>query len=134
MRSMTKVFLGLFFLNSIVGGLKKDGIITGEISINVPKLIKNLSTGGGFIKIVSSDEQGNLDDNYFYDNEERNYHNTHVVRRGETLVNLEKLYGVPWQAIKQINGIRDVRKVRVGQRLIIPMSDTPHLTLEHFGL
>ena len=45
---------------------------------------------------------------------------THVVRRGENLYRIGKRYGVPAEVIQEVNDIRDVTAMRVGQRLWIP--------------
>jgi len=45
----------------------------------------------------------------------------HRIRRGDTVSAIAKAYHVPWQEIVRINKIRSVRKIRVGQHLIIPV-------------
>ncbi len=44
----------------------------------------------------------------------------HVVKPGENLYRLSRYYGVPIDDIRAANGIRDVRSLQVGQRLVIP--------------
>jgi murein DD-endopeptidase MepM/ murein hydrolase activator NlpD len=44
----------------------------------------------------------------------------HVVQRGETLFKIALLYGSSVEAIARANGITDVSRIQVGQRLIIP--------------
>ena len=44
----------------------------------------------------------------------------HVVKPGENLYRLSRYYGVPIDDIRTANGIRDVRNLQVGQRLVIP--------------
>jgi murein DD-endopeptidase MepM/ murein hydrolase activator NlpD len=44
----------------------------------------------------------------------------HVVKPGENLYRLSRYYGVPIDDIRTANGIRDVRNLKVGQRLVIP--------------
>ena len=44
----------------------------------------------------------------------------YVVKPGENLYRLSRYYGVPIDDIRSANGIRDVRSLQVGQRLIIP--------------
>ena len=43
-----------------------------------------------------------------------------TLRRGETIYNLSRRFGVPAKAIMKVNGIRDVTKVRAGSTIIIP--------------
>lgn len=44
----------------------------------------------------------------------------HTVAPGESLVRIAQQYGVRWQAIADVNGITDINRLLVGQRLIIP--------------
>lgn len=44
----------------------------------------------------------------------------HVVRRGDTLGSVARRFGVPTEGIMQLNGLRDPRRLRVGQELLIP--------------
>lgn len=44
----------------------------------------------------------------------------HVIKSGDTLAELGELYGVPGEEIRAYNDIRDPRKLRVGQRVVIP--------------
>ncbi len=46
----------------------------------------------------------------------------HVVGRGETLSHIADEYGLSWRNIADFNGIRDPRRLRPGQTLMIPMS------------
>lgn len=48
----------------------------------------------------------------------------HVIRRGETLGGLSKRYSVPLRAIQEANRGVDPRRLRVGQRVMIPTSGT----------
>jgi membrane-bound lytic murein transglycosylase D len=43
-----------------------------------------------------------------------------VVRRGDTLGSIAVHYGVPVQGIMEMNGLRSVKKLRVGTELVIP--------------
>lgn len=45
---------------------------------------------------------------------------THIVRRGENLTSIARLYGVTLIALEQANAIKDPSLIVVGQRLIIP--------------
>lgn len=45
---------------------------------------------------------------------------THIVRRGENLTSIARLYGVTLAALEKANGIKDPSLITVGQRLIIP--------------
>lgn len=44
----------------------------------------------------------------------------HVVNRGDTLWNIAKRHGTTARAIRNANGVQNVRRLRVGQRLEIP--------------
>src|SRR5258707_670603 len=44
----------------------------------------------------------------------------HVVQKGETLFRIAQQYGTTVEAIAQANGITDVTRINVGQRLLIP--------------
>lgn len=48
----------------------------------------------------------------------------HIVQRGETLFSIAQRYGLTVDAITHTNGIPDPRQIYVGQRLIIPGSQT----------
>lgn len=54
----------------------------------------------------------------------------HTLQPGETLRTLEDIYGVPWQEIQQFNGIRNARRVRPGQNILIPLNkETKHVIM-----
>jgi membrane-bound lytic murein transglycosylase D len=44
----------------------------------------------------------------------------HVIRRGDTLSGIAARHGVPVQGIMEMNGLRNGRKLRIGQELLIP--------------
>ncbi len=44
----------------------------------------------------------------------------HIVRRGETLTQIARRYGVSMRALAAANGISNVNRIYVGQRLVIP--------------
>ena len=44
----------------------------------------------------------------------------HVVRRGDTLSSIAVHYGVPVQGVMELNGLRSVKKLRIGTELVIP--------------
>ncbi|MCX7851349.1 MAG: L,D-transpeptidase family protein [Caldilineales bacterium] len=44
----------------------------------------------------------------------------HIVRRGETLTQIARRYGVSVRALAAANGIANINRIYVGQRLIIP--------------
>src|SRR5574341_1111821 len=46
---------------------------------------------------------------------------THRIRRGETLSEIARGYGIGIEPIKQINGIRSTRYVRAGREIVIPL-------------
>lgn len=47
----------------------------------------------------------------------------HIVQRSETLASIASRYGVTVDAIAHANGIPDPRRIYVGQRIIIPVTD-----------
>jgi soluble lytic murein transglycosylase-like protein/LysM repeat protein len=47
---------------------------------------------------------------------------THVVQRGESLSGIAARYGLTASALASANGIRDVHRIAVGQRLVVPVS------------
>ncbi|MDR2110366.1 MAG: LysM peptidoglycan-binding domain-containing M23 family metallopeptidase [Spirochaetaceae bacterium] len=44
----------------------------------------------------------------------------HILRRGETIYSIARIYGVSFQEILMVNGIADATRVREGQRIRIP--------------
>lgn len=44
----------------------------------------------------------------------------HEIKSGDTLSKLGELYGIPAEEIRAYNDIRDPKKLRVGQRVVIP--------------
>lgn len=55
---------------------------------------------------------------------------THTIQKGDTLWRLGKTYQVDWKVLKEINGIKDVRKLRVGKTLEIPVAEEKKETME----
>jgi lipoprotein NlpD len=49
----------------------------------------------------------------------------HTVTAGETLFRIGKAYGVTYQELARVNGIRDAGQIRVGQRIFIPGANRP---------
>ncbi|MBN1350534.1 LysM peptidoglycan-binding domain-containing protein [candidate division KSB1 bacterium] len=160
MKLVTKGIIGLFALNFFMGSLRQEGIITGTIYINYPRLFKRI--GSNFcVEFVSSNDHQLMRREtyeplnfYFEDEPERRIEfesepgteydydqdrqwldenfdinivpppeskpSYHVLRRGETLISLSSMYGVPWREIKEANRIRNARRIRPGQRILIP--------------
>jgi len=50
---------------------------------------------------------------------------SHVVAKGETLIQIAKQYGVTVEDIEQLNKITDAKKLQIGQSLKIPGSGSP---------
>jgi len=48
---------------------------------------------------------------------------THIVQRGENLYRIALRYGVNVRALAVVNGIVDINRIYVGQRLLIPDAD-----------
>jgi 2',3'-cyclic-nucleotide 2'-phosphodiesterase/3'-nucleotidase len=44
----------------------------------------------------------------------------HVVKKGETLYGIGKMYGMAWEEIAKANNIGDVKSLKVGTKLLIP--------------
>jgi murein DD-endopeptidase MepM/ murein hydrolase activator NlpD len=44
----------------------------------------------------------------------------HTVAPGETLYRIGKAYGVAYQELARVNGIKDARQLRAGQRIFVP--------------
>jgi murein DD-endopeptidase MepM/ murein hydrolase activator NlpD len=49
----------------------------------------------------------------------------HVVTPGETLFRIGKAYGVTYQELARVNGIKDAGQIRAGQRIFIPGASRP---------
>ena len=49
----------------------------------------------------------------------------HVVTPGETLFRIGKAYGLTYQELARVNGIKDAGQIRVGQRIFIPGATRP---------
>ena len=50
---------------------------------------------------------------------------THVVAKGETLIQIAKQYGVTVEDIEQLNKIQDAKRLQIGQTLKIPGGASP---------
>ena len=50
---------------------------------------------------------------------------THVVAKGETLIQIAKQYGVTVDDIEQLNKIQDAKKLQIGQTIKIPGGASP---------
>lgn len=57
----------------------------------------------------------------------------HRVRQGETLSQIALRYGISVRAIAEVNRIRNVHRLRLGQHLIIPLSDWKAVTRASTG-
>jgi len=143
MKFFIKGIIGLFVINSLLGNLKQEGIISGRVVINYPKLIKKLGDNI-CIEFKNSDNEGQYRDrfenfsfNHHQDNasfqrnpdyEGESSHirgnNYHILQHGETLITLSSKYGVPWREIQEVNRIRNARTIRPGQRILIPTQFT----------
>lgn len=49
----------------------------------------------------------------------------HVVTAGETLFRIGKAYGISYQELARVNGIKDAGQIRVGQRIFVPGATRP---------
>jgi len=62
---------------------------------------------------------------------------THLVKAGETPASIARKYGVTVQSLMKVNNIVDPKKVRVNQKLVIPvqkMADTSPMTSDELNL
>ncbi len=62
--------------------------------------------------------------------------NVHFVQRGEWLTTVAARYGVSWQSIAALNGLRNPNLIYAGQRLLIPCRSgmpIPPITLTSFN-
>ncbi|MFN8531641.1 MAG: LysM peptidoglycan-binding domain-containing protein [Anaerolineae bacterium] len=50
---------------------------------------------------------------------------TYIVMGGDSLLQIAQRFGVTWQEMAAINQLADINTIRVGQRLIIPITATP---------
>jgi LysM repeat protein len=50
---------------------------------------------------------------------------THVVAKGETLIQIAKQYGVTVDDIEQLNKIQDAKRLQIGQTIKIPGAGSP---------
>ncbi len=55
---------------------------------------------------------------------------THVVAKGETLIQIAKQYGVTVEEIEKANNIQDAKKLQIGQTIKIPGGASPSPTPE----
>ena len=72
-------------------------------------------------KIISIIEKNKLSeyDKYFFEFDANNDTLTYVVKRGDTLTQLARRYGTTVNRLAQINNIKNVNKIYVGQVLLI---------------
>ncbi len=47
----------------------------------------------------------------------------YVIKRGDTLLAIARQFGVTVQAIQEVNGITDPRRLQIGQEIIIPLEE-----------
>jgi len=53
--------------------------------------------------------------------EEKFQYTAHLVRRGDTLARLSRLYGVPGTEIAKLNSLKSAKRLKVGRTLLIPV-------------
>ena len=51
---------------------------------------------------------------------------TYIVRKGDNPVTIAKKLKVPYDDLMELNGIEDPRKLRIGQKLLIPKTTKPN--------
>jgi len=57
--------------------------------------------------------------------DQRVTHRRHTIKKGETLGSIGKKYGVSAKSIQTVNKIKDPRRIRSGQQLVIPVNGAP---------
>ena len=57
----------------------------------------------------------------------------HIVKDGDTLYSLARMYQVPVDAIAKANGIKNADNIQIGQRLIIPQLSRPNWYVVRYG-
>ncbi|MFX0141724.1 MAG: LysM domain-containing protein [Candidatus Hodarchaeota archaeon] len=83
---------------------------------SVKNAIEKKMTGNG------NNETNSTKDNIYNVLNNQNYSfRKHVLRDGETLSDLQQYYRVRLEVLKRINDIEDVRKIRSGQVILIPI-------------
>ena len=139
MKIFTKGIIVLFIINSMLGSLKEQGIITGKVSINYKRLFKNFGdnicieftasentvpfrSDLNHLKYDNRQETDYLPNDSYYeeklDADQKNKY--HILQHGETLMTVSHKYGISCREIQELNRIRNVRKIRPGQRILIP--------------
>jgi|SaaInl7_135m_RNA_FD_contig_21_3436677_length_597_multi_15_in_0_out_0_1 LysM repeat protein len=137
---LVKVVIVVLAIQSGMGYLKKEDIIVGEIRINYPvlkekllKLVPTKKIADKLLDVVNTKISQALgtkketktsaaSENTIEPVNKNTVSRTfvHVVTRGETLVELSDIYGIPSPVIKKINNIQEKQKLLVGQRIRIP--------------
>ena len=137
---LVKVVIVVLALQSGMGYLKKEDIIVGEIRINYPvlkekllKLVPTKKIADKLLDVVNTKisqafatkketKTSAASENTIEPVNKNTVSRTfvHVVTRGETLVELSDIYGIPSPVIKKINNIQEKQKLLVGQRIRIP--------------
>ena len=137
---LVKVVVVVLAIQSGLGYLRKEGLISGEIKVNYhavkEKILKIIPTDKiadklqdvvtSKIKEVLSSKVDNwqteLSQNVSQGTmgERQSRVIVHIVSEGETLADLSQMYNVPWQVIKKINQIGDGRELTTGRQIRIP--------------
>lgn len=130
---------GIIFLmgiQSLIGKLQTEGIVSGSIHINYrvlhEKLVNIVTSAGAQTLVDKLDSQYNSDGDAWQRFNESEHNEwrpvnrnirvySHIVQYGETLSQLGAQYGVAWQVIKKANHIQNEHHLQIGQRLIIPI-------------
>jgi nucleoid-associated protein YgaU len=126
---------GIIFLmgiQSLIGKMQDEGIVTGSIKINYGVLhakVVDLVTSDEVNGLIYELDERDIEPPREFRNEQPAENNNlrvykHVVQHGDTLSHLGSQYGVSWKVIKRANHIYDERSLQIGQNLVIPVLQT----------
>lgn len=137
---LVKVVVVVIALQTSMGYLRKEGIITGEIKINYPVVKEKI------MKIIPTDKIAQTLQDYVtqkikeslaskLDDWQQDLNTSsmvatgetrrtkvlvHVISDGETLSEISHIYDVPWQVIMKVNQLADDNNLTIGQQIKIP--------------
>ncbi len=61
------------------------------------------------------------------------YDTIHIIKSGDTLYSLAKMYQTPVDAIAKANDIKNPENLQIGQRIIIPQLARPNWYVVRYG-
>lgn len=109
-----RAFIYLFLLfSALSAGWLKISCNGGEIIKDVSDILSKEEIHGNIGQIDSSHALIDKDNSFIFIK--------HTLKSGETLMDIEKLYGTRWQVIKKINNITNETKLEPGRIIFIPV-------------